>query len=243
MARDEPGAQGMNERPRLGQLDASHFKNLRDHVREVLRKAILSGQFEVGQRLNERALAEELGVSTTPLKEAIRSLETEGLLKAEARKGVYVSFGPNDAEEMSLARAAIESMIARQAAKHATDENIAELAIIIDGMRQATGTADTPALIELNTRFHDAIRSASRCNFLLRLQTQQLVFDDATRTRLLNQPDERHLALQEHSDIMNAIRDRDIERAELSMRNHIIRSGQTYSESLFGTTGEGKDTE
>ncbi|KAA0971952.1 GntR family transcriptional regulator [Aureimonas fodinaquatilis] len=233
----------MSEQPRLGQIDAGHFKNLRDHVREVLRKAILSGQFEVGQRLNERALAEELGVSTTPLKEAIRSLEVEGLLKAEARKGVFVSFGPDDAEEMSLARAAIESMIARQAAKHATKAEISEFATIIANMGEATRGADTPALIALNTRFHDAIRKASRCNYLLRLQTQQLVFDDASRARLLDNADERRLALQEHTDIMNAISAHDMDRAEQSMRVHIVRSGKTYAESLFGKAAQRKETE
>lgn len=232
----------MVEQP-LGRIEAGHLKNLRDHVREALRKAVLSGQFEVGQRLNERTLAEQLGVSTTPLKEAIRGLEAEGLLKAEPRRGVFVSFGPAQAEEMSLARAAIESMIARQATKNATSEEIAALGAIIDAMTAATDSADAQLLTSLNTQFHETIRSASRCTYLLRLQSLQIVYDDASRARLLDNPEERKRALKEHTGIMTAIRDRDSERAERSMRDHIVRSGERYAASLFGTAPERKETE
>lgn len=218
----------------LGPIEAGHLKNLRDHVREALRKAVLSGQFEVGQRLNERTLAEQLGVSTTPLKEAIRGLEAEGLLKAEPRRGVFVSFGPAQAEEMSLARAAIESMIARQATKNAIADEIDELGAIIDRMATATEQADAALLASLNTQFHDAIRTASRCTYLLRLQSLQMVYDDASRARLLDNAEERKRALTEHSGIMTAIRDRDSERAERAMRDHIVRSGEKYAASLFG---------
>lgn len=226
-----------------GWIEPGHFKNLRDHVRDALRKAVLSGQFEVGERLNERSLAQQLGVSTTPLKEAIRGLEAEGLLKAEPRRGVFVSFGAAQAEEMSLARAAIESMIARQATKHATDAELDELGAIIDAMTAATDGADTVSLTRLNTQFHEAIRRASRCTYLLRIQSLQLVYDDASRERLLDNPDERKRALAEHLGIMKAIRDRDSERAERSMRDHIVRSGENYVASLFGKAGEGKETE
>lgn len=233
----------MTEPPRLRQIEPSQLKNLRDHVRDALRKAVLSGQFEVGQRLNERSLAEQLGVSTTPLKEAIRGLEAEGLLKAEPRRGVFVAFGPAQAEEMSLARAAIESMIARQATKHATETDIAALGTIINDMAAATDAADAQLLTALNTQFHEAIRRASRCTYLLRLQNLQVVYDDASRARLLDSAEERQQALKEHTGIMTAIRDRDSERAERSMRDHIVRSGEKYAASLFGRAKEGKETE
>jgi DNA-binding GntR family transcriptional regulator len=224
----------MTKPPQLKQIDPGQLKNLRDHVRDALRKAVLSGEFEVGQRLNERSLAEQLGVSTTPLKEAIRGLEAEGLLKAEPRRGVFVTFGPAQAEEMSLARAAIESMIARQATRHADSSDIEALETIIRDMASATEAADPLLLTALNTQFHDAIRLASRCSYLLRLQNLQSIYDDASRARLLDSPEERERALQEHTGIMTAIRDRDSERAERAMRDHIVRSGEKYAASLFG---------
>src|SRR3546814_1757699 len=84
---------------------------------------IFAGRFRDGERLNERELAKDLGVSTTPLKEALRQLEDEGLVRTEARRGVFVTFGTQQAEEMSLARAALESLIARLAAKRATGDH------------------------------------------------------------------------------------------------------------------------
>ena len=112
------------ESDRIVPIQPIYLANLRDHVHHNLRDAILAGRFRSGERLNERDLARELGVSTTPLKEALRQLEAEGLVRTEARRGVYVTFGPQQAEEMTLARAALESMIARLAAKRASPSDI-----------------------------------------------------------------------------------------------------------------------
>lgn len=70
------------------------LRSLREHVHERLRRAIVAGRFRNGERLNERHLAEMLGVSTTPVKDAIRKLESEGLVRTEARRGVFVEFSP-----------------------------------------------------------------------------------------------------------------------------------------------------
>jgi DNA-binding GntR family transcriptional regulator len=88
-------------------------------TRICARRSLPAG-FVGEERLNERDLARDLGVSTTPLKEALRQLETEGLVRTEPRRGVFVTYGAQQAEEMSLARAALESMIARMAAKRAS---------------------------------------------------------------------------------------------------------------------------
>src|SRR5579885_1642210 len=79
-----------------------------DHVQHRLRAALLSGRFQSGQRLNERMLAAELGVSTTPVKAALQRLEVDGLVRIEPRRGVYAEFDARQAEQMTLARAALE---------------------------------------------------------------------------------------------------------------------------------------
>src|SRR3954454_18433800 len=112
--------------------------NLRDHVHHNLRDAIVAGKFSDGERLHERELAREMGVSTTPLKEALRQLESEGLVRTEARRGIYVTFGAKQAEEMSLARAALESMIARLAAKRASASHAERLRELVSSMEVAT---------------------------------------------------------------------------------------------------------
>ena len=92
------------------------LRSLREHVHERLRRAIVAGRFRNGERLNERHLAEMLGVSTTPVKDAIRKLESEGLVRTEARRGVFVEFSARQALEMALGRAALESVMTHIAA-------------------------------------------------------------------------------------------------------------------------------
>src|SRR5215207_6247077 len=128
----------MSQRERVVPVQPIFLANLRDHVHHNLRNAIVAGQFTKGERLNERRLAEELGVSTTPLKEALRRLETEGLVATEPRRGVRVTFGPGQAEEMALAQAALESAIARMATQRIDNRSTAELERIIDRMEAAT---------------------------------------------------------------------------------------------------------
>ncbi len=232
--------QGSGPRPgpgprleRLQPVDPAFLKSLREHVHDTLRTAIIAGTFRPEQRLNERQLAAELGVSTTPLKEALRRLESEGLVRIEARRGVYVTFSGPQAEEMALARAAIESMIARLAARRATPQQIEGLRKTVGAMAEATSAGDVLRLIELNGRFHGAIHEASGCQYLQRLLDGQRMYDHATRVALLGDDAERHCALEEHRGIMDALAAADPDRAERAMRDHVIRSGQQHVTSIL----------
>lgn len=229
----------MLETARLTPVDPNYLKSLRDHVHDALRRAIIGGRFPCGEKLNERQLATELGVSTTPLKEALRRLEAEGLIRTEARRGVFVTFSARQAEEMTLARAAIESMIAREAAKHAGAKDLAALAALIEEMREATAAAEIERLVAINERFHDRIHEASTCRYLARLQDGQRMYDHATRLALHGEAAERKRALAEHEAIFKAIADHDQDRAERAMRDHIVRSGQRHIERVFGTPSDG----
>src|SRR5438034_6786412 len=127
-----------NPDARVGPLDPMALRGLRDHVQEALREAIISGRFRPGDKLNERLLAAELGVSTTPVKEALQRLATDGLVRIEPRRGVYAMFNAEQAEQMTLARAALEGMIAREAARRAGDDQLAGLDHHIAEMGHAT---------------------------------------------------------------------------------------------------------
>jgi DNA-binding GntR family transcriptional regulator len=221
------------DHPRLDPVDPSYLKSLREHVHHTLRKAIIAGRLRPEQRLNERQLAAELGVSTTPLKEALRRLETEGLVRIEARRGVYVTFTAHQAEEMALARAALESMIARLAARRATKQQCDGLRTTVTAMAEATANGEVDHLIELNERFHGAIHDISGCQYLQRLLDGQRMYDHATRVALLSDDAERRCALEEHRGIMEALAAADPDRAERTMRDHIIRSGQQHVTSVL----------
>ncbi|KKB07088.1 GntR family transcriptional regulator [Devosia geojensis] len=223
---------------RLEKIDPRLTTTLRDHVHKALRMAIVSGRFPPQSRLNERQLAEDLGVSTTPLKEALRQLESEGLVSTLPRRGVVVLYGRAWAEEMILARAALESMIAHLAARRIGEADIAQLETTMTAMADATERADADQLIALNETFHDCIHRASRCEYLSRLIERQQFYDASTRRVIHADPEERAHALDEHTRIGRAIIAGDAETAERVMRDHVVRSGNIYLARVFPDAGE-----
>jgi DNA-binding GntR family transcriptional regulator len=228
------GDDAIDGEPRLLPVGAVFLKNLRDHVHDILRDAIVSGRLTEGEKLNERRLATQLGISTTPLKEALRVLEMEGLVRSEPRKGIYVTFGPAQAEEMTLARAALESMIARQAAKRVVPTQLARMRGFLSQMRAALAATDVPGLIKLNEKFHDVIHDASGCDYLRRLQNGQRMYDHAARLLVLADETERVRSVEEHAAIVEAIAAADPDLAERRMREHVIRAGERHLLIVFG---------
>ena len=214
-------------------LEPIRMRSLREHVHEELRQAIISGRLKTGAKLNERQLAADLGTSTSPLKEALRQLEAEGLVRTEPRRGSYVTFSARQAEEMTLARAALESIIARQAAKHAPEAAFDHLRGVIEKMRIAMESGDVEQLIMLNEEFHDAIHDASGCEYLRRLQNAQRTYDHAARVTVLSREEVRRASFHEHEAIMKAIVSRDEDGAERLMRKHIMDAGKTHIELVF----------
>jgi DNA-binding GntR family transcriptional regulator len=233
------GKETLVESDRIVPIQPIYLANLRDHVHHNLRDAILAGRFGSGERLNERDLARELGVSTTPLKEALRQLEAEGLVRTESRRGVYVTFSAQHAEEMTLARAALESMIARLAAKRASPSDITRLKDLVRNMEIATASGNVDRLIELNEAFHGQIHEASGCDYLRRLQARQQMYTYTTRVGLLGEAEERQRAFAEHSAIAEAIARGDQDEAERVMRDHVVRSGQRHVQTVFGAISTG----
>lgn len=218
----------------LAPLDPLAVASLREHVYRALRQAILAGQFATGARINERLVAEQLGVSTTPVKEALRLIEADGLVITKPRSGVTVRFDFAWAEEMILARAAIESTIARLAAQRITPGDEPRLRAVLADMQNATQGGDPPELIRLNEVFHDHIRSVARANYLRLLNDRQDVYDTGARRVIHQNPDERQRAYAEHAAIAEAIIARDPLAAEAAMKAHVMRAGESYLSLAFG---------
>lgn len=214
-------------------LDRVTVMSLRDQVHQSLRAAILKGRFRTQQRLNERQLAEMLGVSTTPVKEALRQLEADGLVETHARRGVTVLFDRAWAEEMVLARAALESMIARLAAQRITPEAAEQLLMVVEQMQSTTQNGTAEELVLLNERFHGLIHDIARGSYLRRLIERQQVYDSETRKVIHSNPSERERAFEEHAIIGKAIAAGDVATAESAMRDHVVRSGETYLGEIF----------
>ncbi len=217
------------------------LRSLREHVHERLRRAIVAGTFHEGERLNERQLADMLGVSTTPVKDAIRMLESEGLVRTEARRGVFVEFSARQALEMALGRAALESVMAHIAANRISQAEIAEMAGLIDEMAHATAHGDLEDLVNLNETYHGMIHRISGCNYLERRLDGQRMYDHAQRIALLGEASERARGFEEHRGIFEALRAHEPARAEQRMRSHIVRSAKSHVHQVFGADAEGLD--
>ena len=222
----------MEER-RLQPVDFDSVKPLRELVLEVLREAIIKGDLKPRERLMEIQLAEELGVSRTPVREALRKLELEGFIVMLPRKGAYVSdISLKDITEVFEIRAALEGLSAALAAERITDEEIEDMEKLLAEKNEAINKNDIKRLIEADTKFHDAIYNASRNEKLwgiinnLREQIQRY------RAASLSYPGRMKQSLVEHRAIVEAIESRDINLSRRAAQEHIENAENSLIEAM-----------
>lgn len=227
--------------PAVEPVDPLLLRSLREHVHERLRRLIIGGTFKEGERLHERDLADMLRISTTPVKDAFRMLESEGLVRIEARRGVFVLFGPRRAYEMALARAAIEGVIAAIAARRVDAVAEADLGRLVTAMEHATEHGNLEDIVALNERFHGSISAIANCEYLQSRLDSQRMYDHARRLAVLGDLEERRAGFREHNAVYRAISARDPDRAEREMRQHILRSARHFLNHVFQTGLEDSD--
>ncbi|GAB1578283.1 GntR family transcriptional regulator [Bordetella petrii] len=179
-----------------------------------IKRRIFSGEFAPGARLREIEVAELLDLGRTPVREALKRIQDEGLLRQEPGRGLVVTtMDQQEVGELYAMREVLESAAAALAARHATDAEIANMEAIL-----REGGSDPVAL---NLRFHEAIYSAAHNRHLIRLLRS---LTDTTyllgRSTLSSRPRAK-AAQQEHAGIVTAIRDRDPARASEAAREHI----------------------
>lgn len=184
-----------------------------------LLEEIRTGALSPGARLRETELAERLGVSRTPVREAIRQLEADGLVVHLARQGATIrSLDHAEVVELYEMRAVLEGTAARLAARAASEIELAELAALNAELTEAPAG---PEARELNRVFHRALIDAARNRFLLKsvsaLQKAMLILGPTT----LADPGRAAAAVTEHAAVLEALRARDGAAAEAAMRAHV----------------------
>ena len=210
-------------------IDMSASVSLRDLAYARLREALLDGRLTAGSRINERTLATTLGVSTTPIKDALRRLESEGLGVPLPRRGTYVAtLDPEDTHELVLLRAALEGTAARLAAERVGPDEKTKLPDLLSQMELLTGAGKGNLLVDVNEAFHLEIHRLSRSPRISRMVESLRIHDRATRNRILSEADEMQRALGEHQKIAKAILTKKPEAAENAMREHVLRSARFY---------------
>lgn len=200
------------------------YPSLQEKVYEHLKQAILTGEIQPGERLFETRLAESLGVSRIPVREAIRKLERDGLIVAFPRRGIYASsLSPKDIDDVYAVRVVLEGLAARLAAEHRTDEHLAKLDEIVAQMKAQAERGDSAGLFATGRHFHQVVLAASGNMKLPPLmETLQSQIERIRRLRM--QVSSRTLdVLQEYVAIADAIRGRQGPAAEAAMRAHVER--------------------
>lgn len=206
-----------------------------EHVYRRLRDAIQQGEFKSGHRVMEIEVANWLNVSRTPVRDAIRRLEGEGMLEHEPRNGLVVARLDRQAVmELYAMREVLEGTAARLCARHASDMEVLDLLELVERERQMQG--DFEALARHNLRFHEAIRRGAHNRYLMK--SLAAVNDSMVLLGkpLMLLPHRAQAALAEHESIAQAIQRRDPEAAEEAARQHVRAAQRERLKRLFPET-------
>jgi DNA-binding GntR family transcriptional regulator len=223
--------------------NATSQRPLRLSVVEALRDAIGSGALKPGQRIVEQDLAEELGVSRLPIREAIRQLEYEGLLESIPHKGAVVAtVNERDIRELFSLRDALETLAAGLVAQRASPGEVNQLQAIVDQMREQSECRNFARLFDIDTEFHTLLCTFSQHDRLVKhwnlVYGQWRALDSLMdEVPILDElPDEHPIILslrdfaRSHQAIVEAIRIGDIDAAREAMQSHMEEAQQSTLE-------------
>lgn len=224
----------MSDKPELAEVP---HKSLREAAYAAIREAIVSGVLRPGQRLVELDLAQRLGISRAPVREALRLLESEGLVVAEPHRGAHVAhFSRHDLWEIYTLRAAVEGLAVRLVAASPTLEVIDRLESLVHQMRETAACGERERLTDLDLEFHRTICQAANHRRLLEawegMSAQVRMFVAITSQHRL--PPEQ--LVRYHEVVLEAIRHRDPDRAEATLKSHILEYGERIAGN-FETLG------
>jgi DNA-binding GntR family transcriptional regulator len=212
---------------------AVQHQQLHEVIAERVRTAIISGRFKSGQWLRLRRIAEDLGVSQMPVREALKQLATEGVVEHVPYRGVrVVGFSAQDVADLYAQRSFLESRAARAAAESITPAELAELAELLSQMEESSAFTDLVAYCHLNRRLHQVIYQASRRDYLVHALGQvwsafpTVMMSYYAQTSNPSEVSRHTQDMDEHNAIIKALGEGDGESAETLMRQHIERNCQ-----------------
>lgn len=207
----------------VSESDGTHQYSLTSKVFHEIKNGIIQGKYKEGESLVETKLARELGVSRTPVREAIRLLEFEGLVSYRPNRGAVVEgISTQDIDDIYAIRTMIEGLAARWAVKNINDQELAQLIETQDLMEFYASKDDIEHFTKLDTKFHEIIYRASKSRPLW--QVLNNFHDMVQRVRKLSITNSGRIAktVEEHRRIVDAIKAKDEKSAELAMTNHVM---------------------
>lgn len=214
-------------------LSTDDYLPLRDVVFQTLRQGILRGLLPPGLRLMEIQLAKQLGVSRTPVREAIRMLELEGLVKTVPRKGAEVAeITPKDLHDVLEVRCALEELAVELACKYMDETSLAALRKALNQFRKLVPYGDVNALAECDVTFHDIIIQSTNNKRLIQLLNNLSEQMYRYRLEYLKDASTHQLLIKEHQIILQCIENRDVEGSKKMIRDHISQQYEDVIQNL-----------
>lgn len=190
-----------------------------------LREDILSGKYKENDELKEMAIAKELNVSRTPVREAIRQLEFEGLVESIPNKATYViGISLKDVRDIYEMRALLERLCVKKAIEHMDGEKMAKLEEIVDLSVFYYEKEKYDNILELDNQFHEILYEAAGSKMLKHTLSDFHHYLQRIRHTTLSGKDRAGHAVEEHKNILEAIKNRDVEKAMTLAEQHIINS-------------------
>ena len=215
---------------------------LGQEVTMILRDMIQKGEIQPGQRLVEEKLAKELGLSRTPVREALHRLEQEGLLTKPARGGYEVHpLTEREIQEAVGVRAVLEAYAAELASMRISDQALEEMKANLESFGRALHNRDEARLLELNSEFHDQIHRAADSKLLYRLLSELREEVDRISRMVMTNMNAGEWSEEEHRRCFEALSKRDGDEASRILKNHVLRARDhllSYLKSDAGQKGE-----
>ena len=210
---------------------------LTEQASKEIREAIRSGKLKPGERLIEMQLAEEMQISRFPIREALRYLEKEGLVETKPFKGTrVVQFTEKDMEELYSLRSSLEELAVRILIENLDEKKINKLQMIIQSMQKSSQSGDLDQMISDDLRFHQTICELSGHRKLLEvwrtLESQLQVFLSIEKDFF----ESAYQFVSTHNPIMEAIKDRNLKKAEKAIREHLELAMRVIREGYWKTS-------
>jgi DNA-binding GntR family transcriptional regulator len=197
----------------------------------AIRDGITAGRYRLGSRLDQNALASELGISTIPVREALRRLEAEGLVEISPRRGAFVAtISTDEMIEIYKIREVLDVLAVGEAVPRMTDHDLRQVEAVLVELEEATLAHDLDRTLLLNRRFHNTIYTAAGMPRLL--QTISNLTDRYSIYNKVYIPRHSEHSTREHREIFEACRVRDVRRAVELTREHLVRARQQMIDAL-----------
>ncbi len=205
--------------------DLSQNRPLKEVVYESLRKTLIEGKVPVGERFIEKEYSDRLNISRTPVRESLKLLEVEGLVKYIPRTGVVVNrITRDDVIEIYKIRNSLELLVVTEAMKYVTEDDIKNISNLLDETEKANSEGNIDEVIKLFSKFNSELYELSNMKMLPNMISNLNSYLYKFRTISIEDDNRREKAIIEHRHILNAILSKDRDLAEMIIKKHLYDS-------------------